>query len=260
MKNYRTWGKTPYKVAVVHGGPGMPGHIAPVARELSKTIGILEPLQTAKSIDGQVEELADVLKKNADIPAVLIGHSWGAILSNVTAARYPALIKKLILIGTAPLEAKNPPDFSKIRFERLSEAEKAEVLSLQKFIWDGAAEDKSDCMGRLMSLLAKGDSYDQIPSKNEVLEYQLDISSAVGQEMIKLLTGGEYLELSRQITCPVVAICGDYDPRPSEMVRESLSRVHKDFKFILLGKCGHTPWLEKYARDEFFKVLRREMA
>ena len=259
MKNLRTWGKEPYKVAVVHGGPGMPGHIAPVARELSKTIGVLEPLQTKDSIDGQVEELADVLKKNADVPVVLIGHSWGAILSNVTAARYPTLVKKLILIGTAPLEVKSAPDFWKIRFERLSENEKAEVSLLQKLIWDGVAEDKSVSMRRRFRLLAKGDAYDIITSRDEVLEYQLEISNAVGQEMNKLLMGGEYLELSKQITCPVVAICGDYDPRPYELVRESLSRVHKVFKFILLEKCGHTPWLERYARDEFYKLLKNEL-
>ena len=40
-----------YKVALVHGGPGAPGSIAPVARELSKTCGVLEPLQTRASVE-----------------------------------------------------------------------------------------------------------------------------------------------------------------------------------------------------------------
>ena len=55
MKNYRLYGDTPYNVAVLHGGPGCPGAVAPVARELSRDYGVLEPLQTKDSINEQVE-------------------------------------------------------------------------------------------------------------------------------------------------------------------------------------------------------------
>lgn len=43
----RTHGKPPFRVAVLHGGPGAPGYMAPVARALSVTAGVIEPLQTA---------------------------------------------------------------------------------------------------------------------------------------------------------------------------------------------------------------------
>jgi hypothetical protein len=42
-------------------------------------------------------------------------------------------------------------------------------------------------------------------------------------------------------------------------VRKPLLETLKDFRFILLGKCGHKPWIEKQARDEFFKILYGEM-
>ncbi len=54
MKNLRKYGKAPFKVAVIHGGPGAPGEMAPVARELSSVSGVLEPLQTATTIEGQI--------------------------------------------------------------------------------------------------------------------------------------------------------------------------------------------------------------
>jgi len=44
MQNFREYGKAPFKTAVIHGGPGGSGEMAPVARELSSTRGILEPL------------------------------------------------------------------------------------------------------------------------------------------------------------------------------------------------------------------------
>jgi len=57
----------------------------------------------------------------------------------------------------------------------------------------------------------------------------------------------------------VVAIHGDYDPRPAAGVSKPLSRVLKEFKFILLEKCGHEPWRERYARDTFFRILKKEV-
>ncbi|MHA2061833.1 MAG: alpha/beta fold hydrolase, partial [Candidatus Sifarchaeia archaeon] len=35
MKNLRIYGNKPFNIAVLHGGPGAPGEMAPVARELS---------------------------------------------------------------------------------------------------------------------------------------------------------------------------------------------------------------------------------
>ena len=41
-----------------------------------------------------------------------------------------------------------------------------------------------------------------------------------------------------------MAIHGDYDPHPASGVKEPLSRILRDFRFILLDHCGHTPWKE----------------
>ena len=64
MKNLRTYGKAPFNVAIIHGGPGVAGEMAPVARELASDWGVLEPLQTAALLEGQIEELKTVLEKN----------------------------------------------------------------------------------------------------------------------------------------------------------------------------------------------------
>jgi hypothetical protein len=34
----------------------------------------------------------------------------------------------------------------------------------------------------------------------------------------------------------------------------------RDFRFILLERCGHKPWIERHARDEFYTLLARELA
>jgi len=74
MKNLRTYGQAPYHVAVLHGGPGAAGEMAPVAREIASAGGVLEPLQTATSLPGQIEELRMVLEQNGNRKCILGGN------------------------------------------------------------------------------------------------------------------------------------------------------------------------------------------
>ncbi|MBA7555919.1 hypothetical protein ES705_48612 [subsurface metagenome] len=132
MKNLRTYGNKPFKITVVHGGPGAPGEMAPVARELSSIRGVLEPLQTAASLEGQVEELHTVLEENAELPVILIGWSWGAMLSFIFAAKFPSSVMKLILISSGVYEEEYAVSITPTRLSRLSEEERAEMLSLME--------------------------------------------------------------------------------------------------------------------------------
>jgi pimeloyl-ACP methyl ester carboxylesterase len=263
MKNLRTRGKPPYKVVVVHGGPGAPGSIAPVARELAKDMGILEPLQTKNSIDGQVEELAGVLKKNADIPAVLIGHSWGAWLVYLVAARHPSLVKKIIMVGSGSFVQKYADNMFTERLDRLSEKDRVKVLETIEIIRNPATKekDKNVSFARFGDLMAKADTFAPLPPEPdpEPLPASEEINRKVWEEAVLLRISGELLEMGRQIKCPVIAIHGDYETHSAEGVKGPLAGILKDFRFILLGKCGHEPWLEKYARDEFYRVLREEV-
>ncbi len=261
MNNLRVYGKKPYTVAVVHGGPGAIGEMEPVARELSSDFGVLEPLQTRDSVDGQAGELRDVLEKNADLPVTLIGHSWGAWLVYITVARYPDVVKKLILVASGPFEAHYAANITGERLNRLSEAERVEVLKMTEIVNDAAPGDKNKAMARIGELFAKADTYAPLPpQEREDLGFSFDIYDKVWQEAADLRASGKLLEMGKDIQCPVVAIHGDHDPHLAEGIREPLSRVLKDFRFILLKKCGHEPWLERYARDKFYEILRNELA
>jgi len=259
MRNLRVYGNKPFSVAVIHGGPGAPGEMAPVARQLSSLRGVLEPLQTATSLQGQVRELHSVLEENGDLPVTLVGWSWGAMLSFIFTAHYPSFIAKLILVGSGAYEEKYSVDIMETRLSRLGEEERAEALSLMETLGDPAIEDKNSLMARFGDLISKADSFDPLPCDNEVLEHQYDINRNVWRQASELRSSGKLLELGRKIRCPVVAIHGDYDPHPSEGVKAPLSSVLKDFQFILLEKCGHQPWIERAARDKFFRILRHEV-
>jgi pimeloyl-ACP methyl ester carboxylesterase len=262
MKNLRTYGKAPFDVAVVHGGPGAAGEMAPVARELASGWGVLEPLQTATSLQGQVEELRAVLEKNGDLPVTLIGFSWGAWLSFIVAATYPAIVKKLILVGSGPYEEKYVVRLQETRLNRLSEEERTEFESILRALGDPTTGDKDALLKRLGALASKTDAYDPIVDESEESDsvgVQGDIFQSVWKDAAELRRSGKLLELGKRIRCPVVAIHGDYDPHPAEGVQKPLSAIVERFRFVLLENCGHSPWIERQARDPFYRILQEEL-
>jgi pimeloyl-ACP methyl ester carboxylesterase len=259
MNNPRIYGDPPYSIALIHGGPGAPGTMMPVAKVLSKYFGVLEPLQTASSIDGQIKELGLLLSKNATPPLILVGHSWGAWLSFIYTAKYPAKIKKLILISSGPFREKYISKLKENRLSHLSDTEKNKLKTLEKLLNNESVKDKSKIFLRFGELMSKADSYDLFPTEDNILEFQQEIFRSVWNEANKLRRNGELIKFGYSIKCPVLAIHGDYDCHPAEGVIKPLSECLTDFHYIILEKCGHEPWREKFARDEFFNIITKEL-
>lgn len=261
MKNLRKYGESPFKVAVIHGGPGAPGEMAPVAKKLSSEAGILEPLQTETSIEGQVKELQTVLENHGDIPVILIGFSWGAWLSFIFAANYPSIIKKIILVGSGPFKEKYASTIMETRLNRLNNGERKEANSLIKKLSKSNAKSSEKELARFGELMSKADSFNPLSHTDKLgnEEFQQEIYHKVWSEASELRKSGELLKLVKQVECRVVAIHGDYDPHPYKGVKEPLSQVVKEFKFILLKNCGHKPWIEKEAKNKFYKTLEKEL-
>ncbi|MBN2755306.1 MAG: alpha/beta hydrolase [Candidatus Goldbacteria bacterium] len=245
-------GVAPYTAAVIHGGPGAAGEMAPVAKELSELTGVLEPYQKHDTIKGQVNELKDCIEKYADIPVVLIGHSWGAWLSVIFAAAYPSHVKKLILVSSAPFEEEYALQIQKTRMERLEAKERKEIEKLS------AQTRSTAAFKRLGEIFARADSFDPIDKKGEV-KLNAEIFNNVWKEAAVLRKDGSLMNFLREVQCPVTAIHGDYDPHPADGVKIPLEQAVNNSKFILLENCGHTPWLEKRAVEKFYKILNAEI-
>ncbi len=197
MNNLRTYGHKPFNIAVIHGGPGAPGEMAPVARELSAEAGVLEPLQTANSVDGQIEELKNVLENYGNPPLILIGFSWGAWLSFILTARYPLLVKKLILVSSGPFEEKYSAKIMETRLSHLNADEKKEALSLLSAL--NSSSMKGNSFARFGELMNKADSYDPLPPDPDVLRNSPEIYQQVWGEASKLRSSGELLKLGERI-------------------------------------------------------------
>jgi pimeloyl-ACP methyl ester carboxylesterase len=259
MKDLRIYGNKPFTVAVIHGGPGAPGEMAPVARELSTISGVLEPLQKALTIKGQVSELKTILVEHGALPITLIGFSWGSLLSFIFTAQHPSLVKKLVLVSSGVYEDKYATNITVTRLLRLTDVERAKVISLMETLDNPSVKDKNAPFARLGELIFKADSYDPLPDDSEVLAHQYERYQSVWGQALELRKSGELLKMGQKISCPVLAIHGDYDPHPFPGVRDPLSRTLQDFRFILLQQCGHYPWLERHAKDKFYRILKKEI-
>ena len=258
MRDLRTYGAKPYQIALVHGGPGAPGEMAPVAQELSTKWGVLEPFQNARTIAGQIAELRSVIEMHGDRPMTLIGFSWGAWLTALYAATQPQDVAKLVIIGSGSFEEKYISDMHATRLERLSVGETRELSDLLEII-SSQRQGAKRAFRRAGQLFSKADAYDPLPAQSEILDYQVDVYQSIWPEAAELRRSGKLLASAARIQCPVVAIHGDHDPHLAEGVRVPLETVLPDFRFILLERCGHKPWIEQHARNHFYAILHEEL-
>jgi pimeloyl-ACP methyl ester carboxylesterase len=257
MQKYRKHGKNKPNIAVLHGGPGAPGTVGDLARQLGKKLAVLEPMQSQRSISAQIQVLHDILGKETKLPVTLIGHSWGAWLAWLFAAEHPEYIRKIILVGCGAFQSKFVEQMNLTRQQRLSKQDKTEIDRLFKKLTKAA--DKSALLPKIGKIMDKTDSYQEIATDCPTLPFQTEVFVPLMKELNHLRSSGELLQKGRQIKCPVIAIHGDYDPHPAEGIQLPLESVLQNFRFYLLEKCGHNPWREKFAKDKFYKIVLQEL-
>lgn len=251
VQHFKTYGPPPYHVAVIHGGPGAIGEMAPVARHLSKTMGVLEPFQWCTSVPDQILELKTILEEHGNLPITLVGFSWGAFLSLTIAAQYPEYVKKLILIGCPPFSDEDAKSISQVRKNRLKPTEQNLLSKLIDELDKDPCHDKEVLYNQLVNLMDKADYYLKDFTEDSILEFQHDIFEKVWPQAANLRKQGYFLDLANNIRCPVTFIHGDYDPHPIQ----GIQNIIEPSQFFILEKCGHTPWNEKEAKVEFFQFL-----
>lgn len=252
----RVHGSPPYRRVVVHGGPGAPGS----AQGLARMVGdCLEPFQAAASVDGQVTELAEMIADVASPPVVLIGHSWGAMLSLLTAASRPDLVEKVVLVCSGGFTADSYRLTRETRISRLSTEQAGRANELQTALRSMTGEEAATALEEYYGLFASADAYDTDPDAlPDEATFEKETHEAVWGEAIALRDSGELIERVLRVKTPVVAIHGSYDPHPVSEVATPLSKL-SSFKMVVIDKCGHEPWKERQAKAAFQEALAAEL-
>jgi pimeloyl-ACP methyl ester carboxylesterase len=265
----RLYGRAPYRIVLVHGGPGARGELAPVAVELENRMaagggpgaGVVEALQGRHTIEGLVEELDCTIKNSRATKAVLVGYSWGAWLSILYATLHRRSIAGLILVSSGPLLPEYAARITETRLERMDSRVRDRVSPLL---------EKASLSGSELALVGEAmesvDAFCKLPATEDPASSPLtgeepdgEAFSRIWPEASALRQNGLFLEACRSIACPIAVIHGDYDVHPSAGVIEPLVRAGKKPTVDLLARCGHKPWEERYAREEFFAVLEKRI-
>src|SRR5271157_4078750 len=258
--NPRRHGRPPYRVVLVHGGPGTPGTLAPVARELASWVGLLEPWQTASTVVGQVEELGQQISDSTTPPVTLVGHSWGAWLSVLLAAQQPEKVRRLVLVGSGPFRARYAREIRARRMLRLRPDEWDELERTLRVVSRPPRNPASMAVRRIEKLVELADSYELLPHRPGTVRFDPRMYQKIWPEAEKMRATGALAGALRRIQAPVLVLHGANDPHPVRGVVDPLRAAGVNVRVVLFRRCGHTPWWERYARDAFLRALRKELA
>jgi pimeloyl-ACP methyl ester carboxylesterase len=75
-------------------------------------------------------------------------------------------------------------------------------------------------------------------------------------DMLRLQDEGVYPAAFSAIRSPVAMLHGSYDPHPGRMIHASLIPYIPQIEYHEWERCGHSPWIERAVRTEFFGFLR----
>jgi pimeloyl-ACP methyl ester carboxylesterase len=175
----------------------------------------------------------------------------GAFLVLLTAAKYPHLATKVVLVGAPPFEERWVSSIAERRRGRLTPEKRAEFDSFVCRLDRG----ESETVHRLHQLTLEADSFDFAGDLYEEAEFQPALYHSIWPEVAELRRTGGLLARVSEYKGNVIAIHGDSDPHPALGVKEPLSRVLDHFSYYELGRCGHTPWAERQASAHFYELL-----
>ncbi len=251
----RRYGHEPYKIVLLHGGPGGGGELRLVANTLyNRGWSVLEPILRGKSIKVQLRELANMIRGESAGKVIVIGHSWGAMLGWLLSGKYPELVEKLFLIASGEFNPDFVSQITKTRNKRMTVKEKKmyQLFTDKKF--------DNELFKKIGKFLTKIDSCCLIDDKfKNDIEPDYKVFESIWSDLEKLRDSGDFLEVGKRIGCPIVVVHGDFDPHPVEGIVEPIKSLTDDVKVYVLKRCGHYPWREKYAMDDFYKILLKEL-
>ena len=236
MIEVRRYGSSGPTVIALHGGPGAPGYMAPVARALGDAFVVLEPLQRPSggaplTVARHVEDLDEVVRSlGDDARPALVGSSWGGMLALAYAAAHPERVGALVVIGSGTFDLG-----ARARLRELLAERRSRGVDAYTFDASDDAGDDEDAPGRRFDRCANQETWD---------------------DMVRLQAAGVYPQAFAAIGAPVLMLHGSYDPHPGELIRDGLLPYLPQLEYRQWERCGHYPWLERHARDEFYATLR----
>jgi pimeloyl-ACP methyl ester carboxylesterase len=203
-----------------------------------------------------VQDLAEVAPQSF----ALVGHSFGAMLALSFTARHPQRVTRVLLVGCGTYDEAARKKLHANLLARLGEAGKRQVLTLKEALEaTNDSTEKAVLMRKLGAMFALTEAYElleEAETERDSLPQDVVGHDETWQDLMRLQSQHIEPELFSTIKVPVILVHGDTDPHPGAMTRDLLKRHIPQLEFMLLERCGHEPWRERYAKETFLETLR----
>jgi pimeloyl-ACP methyl ester carboxylesterase len=244
---------------VLHGGPAAVGDVAPVAEGISGSFHAVEPWQrgsggvplTVALHVADLHELATDLAGNS--PVAILGHSWGAMLALCYAAKHPRKVGPVAIVGCGTFDQACRRRMQATIEERTDDDLRDRIRRAST-----DASDPADQFIQNFKLTRHIFDYDPInlnADKEGFEPFDLKAHDETWSDMRQLQNDGTYPNAFAAIESPVLMLHGQYDPHPGKMIWDSLLPYLPQLEYHEFERCGHSPWIEKSAREAFFSVI-----
>ena len=253
VREYGSTGLPP--VVVLHGGPAAAGDVAPLARVLGDRWHALEPLQRSSgdrllTVATHVQDLDEVVRDRCgDWRPAVIGHSWGAMLALAHAAAHPAAVAALVLVGCGTFSTRARRVFETRLDARLTAAQRMAIDRVEQTERD--ANRRLAAVGRILTAAYGYDVED--PSEDLMIDARAH--QETWTDMLRLQAAGVYPAAFAAIEVPVLMLHGEADPHPGRLIYDDLRPYLPQLEYRVIPECGHSPWMERLARQTFFDQL-----
>ncbi len=259
----RCYGKSgPYAV-LLHGGPGAPGEMAPVARRLCDRFRVLEPLQRTSgevplTVARHVADLREVLREPLkEGPVRLVGFSWGGMLALTYAARHRPDVERVIVIGCGTFDQRARQAYQASLAQRMDEDTLRRIEGIKaQLVGEPDRRRRNELLAQIGSFYARLQSWDPLPAESEeALPCDEKGFEETWKDALALQERGVQPAEFALIQAPVTMIHGDSDPHPGALIHRSLEAFIPEIRYRELPRCGHKPWVEREAREQFYALL-----
>lgn len=267
---YRIAGSGRDTVVVLHGGPGfsmsyLAADLEPLAARHvvlfydQRGAGRSTAVSDSSALDGQrfADDLEAVRRHFALERLTLLGHSWGAGVAALYAARHPDRVGRLIVVDGIPATRAEVTRAFQVLESRRDSATQRRVLELRA-IRDANPESATACRAYYnVALVAyfgdsgvahrsRGDFCAGTPKalRNKILNVDRFTESSLGD--------WDWRPALHAVTAPALVIHGTLDFISTESSREWAAALPNS-RLLLLDGSGHFPYVE--VPERFFAAV-----
>ena len=204
------------------------------------------------SLEAQAEILAELIRRESNPPALVVGNSMGGMVAMVLAGRHPELVDRLVLMNTpapSPSVVGMAPVWLLVMFLYL-------VPGLNKGLltWlhsQGTPEQRTDAGIDLIAARCDRISrptrqlHSRVTAERNTMPWMHDVHLEAYRSVIRnLVPYSRFDQMVRRITAPTLMMHGTKDLVVPIAAAERLAAARPDWTYRPLVEVGHIPMME----------------